>query len=144
LTYGTLRRDALYRIGASITAFSTTQRQERRGRSAKAVRLLCADYRLAMSGTRWKPFRRAVSPSVSSTPACGSASVFGRVGRNPTPPGCWRALRSLRANEAQVARSCLDEQTIYRDLDRATGKLYESCVPTMLATIENVSEKAGA
>ena len=102
--------------------------------SAKAVRLLHADYRLAMSGTPvenhlgelWSLFE-FLNPGM-----LGSASVFGRAGRNPdaeTQNVLARALRPfiLRRTKGEVARElpAKTEQTIYCDLEPRDRKLYD-------------------
>jgi len=135
-TYGTLRRDALHfkeqRFDYCI--LDEAQAIKNPGTlSAKAARLLRADHRLALSGTPvenhlgelWSLFE-FLNPGM-----LGSASVFGRAGRNPdaaTRTVLARALRPfiLRRTKGEVARELppKTEQTIYCDLDGKERKYY--------------------
>ena len=136
-TYGTLRRDALQLkdLHFDYCILDEAQAIKNAGTlSAKAVRLLRADYRLAMSGTPvenhlgelWSLFE-FLNPGM-----LGSASVFGRAGRNPdteTRNVLARALRPfiLRRTKGEVARElpAKTEQTIYCDLEPRDRKLYD-------------------
>ena len=136
-TYGTLRRDALHLkdFHFDYCILDEAQAIKNAGTlSAKAVRLLRADYRLAMSGTPvenhlgelWSLFE-FLNPGM-----LGSASVFGRAGRNPdteTRNVLARALRPfiLRRTKGEVARElpAKTEQTIYCDLEPRDRKLYD-------------------
>jgi superfamily II DNA or RNA helicase len=135
-TYGTLRRDALQfkNLRFDYCILDEAQAIKNAGTlSAKAARLLNADHRLALSGTPvenhlgelWSLFE-FLNPGM-----LGSASVFGRAGRNPdanTRPVLARALRPfiLRRTKSEVARELppKTEQTIYCDLDPRDRKLY--------------------
>ena len=128
-TYGTLRRDALQfkDLRFDYCILDEAQAIKNAGTlSAKAARLLSADYRLALSGTPvenhlgelWSLFE-FLNPGM-----LGSASVFGRAGRNPdaaTRNVLARALRPfiLRRTKGEVARElpAKTEQTIYCDLE---------------------------
>jgi SNF2 family DNA or RNA helicase len=136
-TYGTLTRDAIHfkeqRFDYCI--LDEAQAIKNAGTlSAKAVRLLHADHRLAMSGTPvenhlgelWSLFE-FLNPGM-----LGSASVFTNVGRNPdegTRALLARALRPfiLRRTKGQVATELPEktEQTIYCDLEAKERKLYD-------------------
>jgi len=136
-TYGTLRRDALQfkNLRVDYCILDEAQAIKNAGTlSAKAVRLLSADHRLALSGTPvenhlgelWSLFE-FLNPGM-----LGSASVFGRAGRNPdaqTRSLLARALRPfiLRRTKGQVARELppKTEQTIYCDLEPREKKLYD-------------------
>ena len=136
-TYGTLRRDALQLkdLHFDYCILDEAQAIKNAGTlSAKSVRLLHADYRLAMSGTPvenhlgelWSLFE-FLNPGM-----LGSASVFGRAGRNPdaeTRNVLARALRPfiLRRTKGEVARElpAKTEQTIYCDLEPRNRKLYD-------------------
>ncbi len=135
-TYGTLARDALHfkerRFDYCI--LDEAQAVKNSGTlAAKAVRLLRADHRLAMSGTPvenhlgelWSLFE-FLNPGM-----LGSAGVFGKVGRNPdenTRALLAKALRPfiLRRTKSQVATELPEktEQTIYCDLEAKDKKLY--------------------
>ena len=135
-TYGTLRRDALQfkDLGFDYCILDEAQAIKNAGTlSAKAARLLRADHRLALSGTPvenhlgelWSLFE-FLNPGM-----LGSASVFGRAGRNPDPATrsvLARALRPfiLRRTKAEVARElpAKTEQTIYCHLEPRDRKLY--------------------
>ena len=135
-TYGTLARDALHfkeqRFDYCI--LDEAQAVKNAGTlAAKAVRLLRADHRLAMSGTPvenhlgelWSLFE-FLNPGM-----LGSASVFTNAGRNPdenTRVILRKALRPfiLRRTKSQVATELPEktEQTIYCDLEAKDKKLY--------------------
>ena len=135
-TYGTLARDALHfkeqRFDYCI--LDEAQAIKNAGTlAAKAVRLLRAAHRLAMSGTPvenhlgelWSLFE-FLNPGI-----LGSAGVFSKVGRNPdenTRTLVGRALRPfiLRRTKSQVATELPEktEQTIYCDLEAKDKKLY--------------------
>jgi superfamily II DNA or RNA helicase len=136
-TYGTLRRDALQfkALRFDYCILDEAQAIKNAGTlSAKAARLLSADHRLALSGTPvenhlgelWSLFE-FLNPGM-----LGSASVFGRAGRNPdaaTSNVLARALRPfiLRRTKGEVARELPSktEQTIYCDLEPRDRKLYD-------------------
>jgi superfamily II DNA or RNA helicase len=136
-TYGTLRRDVLQFKGLRFDYCILDEAQAIKNAgtlSAKAVRLLGADYRLAMSGTPvenhlgelWSLFE-FLNPGM-----LGTASVFGRAGRNPdanTRSVLARALRPfiLRRTKGEVARElpAKTEQTIYCDLEPRDRKRYD-------------------
>jgi SNF2-related domain/Helicase conserved C-terminal domain/SWIM zinc finger len=135
-TYGTLRRDALQfkDLRFDYCILDEAQAIKNAGTlSAKAARLLSADHRLALSGTPvenhlgelWSLFE-FLNPGM-----LGSASVFGRAGRNPdtaTRSVLARALRPfiLRRTKGEVARELppKTEQTIYCHLEPRDRKLY--------------------
>ena len=135
-TYGTLRSDAVhfknqrfdYCILDEAQAIKNSQTL-----SAKAVRLLNADHRLAMSGTPvenhlgelWSLFE-FLNPGM-----LGSASIFANAGKNPderTRLVLAKALRPfiLRRTKGQVATELPEktEQTIYCDLEASDRKHY--------------------
>jgi SNF2 family DNA or RNA helicase len=136
-TYGTLARDAvqLKKLRFDYCILDEAQAVKNSSTlSAKAVRLLNADYRLALSGTPvenhlgelWSLFE-FLNPGM-----LGNASVFGGAGRNPdatTRAVLARALRPfiLRRTKGQVARELppKTEQTIYCDLEAGERKLYD-------------------
>ena len=136
-TYGTLRRDALQfkDLRFDYCILDEAQAIKNAGTlSAKAARLLSADHRLALSGTPvenhlgelWSLFE-FLNPGM-----LGSATVFGRAGRNPdiaTRNILARALRPfiLRRTKGEVARELppKTEQTIYCDLEPRDRKLYD-------------------
>ncbi len=136
-TYGTLRRDALQFKDASFDYCVLDEAQAIKNAgtlSAKAVRLLRADRRLALSGTPvenhlgelWSLFE-FLNPGM-----LGSTAIFARAGRNPDEPTrtlLARALRPfiLRRTKGQVARELppKTEQTIYCDLEPREKKLYD-------------------
>jgi superfamily II DNA or RNA helicase len=135
-TYGTLRRDAVpfKDLRFDYCILDEAQAIKNAGTlSAKAARLLSADHRLALSGTPvenhlgelWSLFE-FLNPGM-----LGSASVFGRAGRNPdaaTRSVLARALRPfiLRRTKGEVARELppKTEQTIYCHLEPRDRKLY--------------------
>jgi hypothetical protein len=136
-TYGTLRSDAVHFKNQRFDYCILDEAQaikNSRTLSAKAVRLLKADHRLAMSGTPvenhlgelWSLFD-FLNPGM-----LGSASVFSSAGKNPderTRIVLARALRPfiLRRTKAQVATELPEktEQTIYCDLEGNDKKLYD-------------------
>ena len=136
-TYGTLRRDALQFKDRRFDYCVLDEAQAIKNAgtlSAKAVRLLRADHRLAMSGTPvenhlgelWSLFE-FLNPGM-----LGSAALFGRAGRDPdadTRKLLARALRPfvLRRTKGQVARElpAKTEQTIFCDLEARERKLYD-------------------
>jgi hypothetical protein len=139
-TYGTLRRDAAmlseYRFDYVI--LDEAQAIKNAGsESAKAVRLLQASHRLALSGTPienhlgelWSLFE-FLNPGMM-----GISSPFraaGGVLRNPDEPTrqlLAKALRPfiLRRTKGQVVRELPEklEQTVYCELDATQRKLYD-------------------
>ncbi len=139
-TYGTLRRDVAllqeYRFDYVILDEAQAIKNEK-SESAKAVRLLQANHRLALSGTPienhlgelWSLFE-FLNPGM-----LGVASSFRVAGvglRNPdeeTRQLLARALRPfvLRRTKAQVVKELPEktEQTIYCELDATQRKLYD-------------------
>ncbi len=138
-TYGTLRRDieVLKDIRFDYAVLDEAQTVKNGGsQGAKAVRLLQAEHRLALSGTPvenhlgelWSLFE-FLNPGM-----LGSASVFKLVGetaRNPDEESrqlLARALRPfiLRRTKEQVVRElpARTEQTIYCELEPQQRKLY--------------------
>jgi superfamily II DNA or RNA helicase len=135
-TYGTLARDAVQFKARHFDYCILDEAQavkNSRTLSAKAVRLMRADYRLAMSGTPvenhlgelWSLFD-FLNPGM-----LGAANVIGSAGRNPEPATrvvLARALRPfiLRRTKAQVAKELppKTEQTIYCELEGNQQKLY--------------------
>jgi len=135
-TYGTLARDALHLKEQRFDYCILDEAQAIKNAgtlSAKAVRLLRADHRLAMSGTPvenhlgelWSLFE-FLNPGM-----LGSASIFANAGRNPDEPTrviLRKALRPfiLRRTKSQVATELPEktEQTIYCDLEAKDKKLY--------------------
>ena len=136
-TYGTLRSDAVHFKNQRFDYCILDEAQaikNSRTLSAKAVRLLKADHRLAMSGTPvenhlgelWSLFD-FLNPGM-----LGSASVFSSAGKDPderTRMVLAKALRPfiLRRTKAQVATELPEktEQTIYCDLEGNDKKLYD-------------------
>jgi len=136
-TYGTLTRDALHlkKIHFEYAILDEAQAVKNASTlSAKAVRLLRADHRLALSGTPvenhlgelWSLFE-FLNPGM-----LGHASAFGGAGRNPdaaTRSLLARALRPfiLRRTKAQVAKELplKTEQTLYCDLEGEERKHYD-------------------
>ncbi|HLN86572.1 MAG TPA: SNF2-related protein, partial [Candidatus Limnocylindrales bacterium] len=136
-TYGTLRSDAIHFKNQRFDYCILDEAQAIKNSntlSAKAVRLLHADHRLAMSGTPvenhlgelWSLFE-FLNPGM-----LGSASIFGSVGKNPdeqTRVVLAKALRPfvLRRTKGQVATELPEktEQTIYCDLEANDRKLYD-------------------
>jgi superfamily II DNA or RNA helicase len=136
-TYGTLRRDALEFKAQQFDYCILDEAQAIKNAgtlSAKAARLLRADHRLAMSGTPvenhlgelWSLFE-FLNPGL-----LGSATLFGRAGRNPeaaTRNLMARALRPfvLRRTKSQVARElpAKTEQTIFCDLEGREKRHYD-------------------
>ena len=136
-TYGTLRSDAVQFKNIRFDYCILDEAQAVKNSStlaAKAVRLLKADHRLAMSGTPvenhlgelWSLFE-FLNPGM-----LGTAAVFGRAGKNPdesTRQVLGKALRPfiLRRTKAQVAPELPEktEQTIYCDLEGNDKKLYD-------------------
>lgn len=138
-TYGTLRRDALLFKDVTFDYCILDESQavkNARTESAKAVRLIRADHRLALSGTPvenhlgelWSLFD-FLNPGMLGT---GSVFQLGGAGaRNPseeTRSLLARALRPLilRRTKEQVAKDLPQklEQTIYCELEPAQRKLY--------------------
>jgi SNF2 family DNA or RNA helicase len=139
-TYGTLRRDILKLKDVAFDYCVLDEAQAVKNantNTAKAVRLLRADHRLALSGTPvenhlgelWSLFE-FLNPGM-----LGSASVFrlgGAGARNPdeeTRQLLARALRPfiLRRTKEKVAKDLPEktEQTLYCELEPAQRKLYD-------------------
>jgi hypothetical protein len=127
-TYGTLRSDAVQFKDIRFDYCILDEAQAIKNSStlaAKAVRLLKADHRLAMSGTPVKPPRRALEPFSFSWDA-RNASVFGVQAEPDEPSACWRGLATfILPRPKRVAPSYRKtSQTILRS--RATDrKLYD-------------------
>ena len=138
-TYGTLRRDAVRLKDVEFDYVVLDESQAIKNsdtESAKAVRLLRGQHRLAMSGTPvenhlgelWSLFE-FLNPGM-----LGAASVFklaGAAARNPEPESralLAQALRPfiLRRTKEQVARElpAKTEQTVYCEMAPAQAKLY--------------------
>jgi hypothetical protein len=135
-TYGTLARDAIQFKEQRFDYCILDEAQAIKNAStlaSKAVRLVRADHRLAMSGTPvenhlgelWSLFE-FLNPGM-----LGSATIFASIGRNPDEPTralLARALRPfiLRRTKGQVAAELPEktEQTIYCDLEGKEKKLY--------------------
>lgn len=136
-TYGTLRRDALQFKDQRFDYCILDEAQAIKNSgtlSAKAVRLLRADHRLAMSGTPvenhlgelWSLFE-FLNPGM-----LGSASIMVNAGRSSdeeTRGFLGKALRPfiLRRTKSQVATELPEktEQTLYCDLEPDDRKLYD-------------------
>ena len=135
-TYGTITRDAVHlkHIRFDYCILDEAQAVKNASTlSAKAVRLLKADHRLALSGTPvenhlgelWSLFE-FLNPGM-----LGGSSVFGGAGRNPDAPTrsiLAQALRPfiLRRTKGQVAKElpAKTEQTLYCDLEADERKHY--------------------
>lgn len=136
-TYGTIRRDAaeLKDIAFDYVVLDEAQAiKNNQSESAKAVRLLKSDYRLALSGTPvqnhmgelWSLFE-FLNPGL-----LGAASAFKTISGgsvdNSARDTLGKALRPfiLRRTKAQVAPELPDklEQTLVCELDREQRKLY--------------------
>ena len=138
-TYGTLRNDAAAFAGFRFDTCVLDESQAAKNaetETAKAVRLVRADHRLALSGTPvenhlgelWALFD-FLNPGM-----LGRAALFGGTGaaRNPdaeTRDLLAKALRPylLRRTKAQVAKDlpAKTEQTVYCDLEPAQRRLYD-------------------
>jgi SNF2 family DNA or RNA helicase len=135
-TYGTLRRDALQFKDQHFDYCILDEAQAIKNSgtlSAKAVRLLRADHRLAMSGTPvenhlgelWSLFE-FLNPGM-----LGSVSIMANAGRSSdeeTRAFLRKAFRPfiLRRTKSQVATELPEktEQTLYCDLESDDRKLY--------------------
>jgi superfamily II DNA or RNA helicase len=136
-TYGTLRNDAAMFADVRFDTCILDESQAAKNaetETAKAVRLLNADHRLALSGTPvenhlgelWTLFD-FLNPGM-----LGRAALFGAGVRNPDPETreiLAKALRPfiLRRTKDQVAKDLPDktEQTVYCDLVPEQRKLYD-------------------
>jgi hypothetical protein len=138
-TYGTLRRDVGMLRDFSFDYLILDESQAIKNSataSAKSVRLLRGNHRLAMSGTPienhlgelWSLFE-FLNPGM-----LGGASVFRNLsgGQNATPEGrqlIAKAVRPfiLRRTKGQVAKELPDrvEQTIMCELDEVQRRMYE-------------------
>ncbi len=141
-TYGTLRSDAVQFKNIRFDYCILDEAQAIKNAStlaAKAVRLLKADHRLAMSGTPvenhlgelWSLFE-FLNPGM-----LGTAAVFGRAGKNPdesTRQVLSKALRPfiLRRTKAQVAPSCRKKPSrrSIATSKATTGNFTTSCATT--------------
>ena len=156
-TYGTLRRDVLLFKDAKFDYCILDEAQivkNANTEQAKAVRLLRANHRLALSGTPienhlgelWSLFE-FLNPGM-----LGHASVFklaGGAARNPDPETraiLAKGLRPfiLRRTKQQVAKDLPEktEQTLYCELEPEQRKLYDELRDhyrqSLLKTIESV------
>jgi superfamily II DNA or RNA helicase len=136
-TYGILRMDAAMFAECEFDTCILDESQAAKNsttETAKAVRLIRADHRLALSGTPienhlgelWSLFE-FLNPGM-----LGQASLFAGAGRNPAPETrelLAKALRPfiLRRTKGQVAKDLPEktEQTIYCDLEPTQRKLYD-------------------
>jgi superfamily II DNA or RNA helicase len=136
-TYGTLRNDAAMFADVRFDTCILDESQAAKNaetETAKAVRLLNADHRLALSGTPvenhlgelWTLFD-FLNPGM-----LGRAGLFGAGVRNPDPETreiLAKALRPfiLRRTKDQVAKDlpAKTEQTVYCDLEPEQRKLYD-------------------
>jgi superfamily II DNA or RNA helicase len=138
-TYGTLRRDALWFAGLEFDYAILDEAQAIKNaatESSKAVRLLRARHRLALSGTPvenhlgelWSLFE-FLNPGM-----LGAASVFSLNGSGPSLDDETRRIVSqalrpfiLRRTKEQVAPDLPPklEQTLYCELEPAQRKLYD-------------------
>jgi len=136
-TYGILRMDAAMFAECQFDTCILDESQAAKNsttETAKAVRLIQADHRLALSGTPienhlgelWSLFE-FLNPGM-----LGQASLFAGAGRNPAPETreiLAKALRPfiLRRTKGQVAKDLPEktEQTIYCDLEPTQRKLYD-------------------
>jgi superfamily II DNA or RNA helicase len=155
-TYGTLRRDIAllqeYQFDYVILDEAQAIKNEK-SESAKAVRLLQANHRLALSGTPienhlgelWSLFE-FLNPGMLG--AGSSLRVAGSALRNPdeeTRQLLAKALRPfvLRRTKAQVVKELPEktEQTVYCEMDATQRKLYdelrEHYRQTLLGRIES-------
>ena len=156
-TYGTVRRDAaeLREIGFDYVILDEAQAiKNSQSESAKAVRLLTADHRLALSGTPvqnhlgelWSLFD-FLNPGL-----LGSAAAFRNISGNGNidttgREALARALRPfiLRRTKQQVATDLPDklEQTIVCELDREQRKLYNELREHFRSTLLGAVERDG-
>ncbi len=137
-TYGTLRKDAetfaAFRFDTCVLDESQAAKNAET-ETAKAVRLIAADYRLALSGTPvenhlgelWTLFDFLNPGMLGRAVLTAGGSI-----RNPDPETrevLARALRPfiLRRTKAEVAKDlpAKTEQTVYCDLEPAQRKLYD-------------------
>ena len=136
-TYGTLRKDATTFAGVRFDTCILDESQAAKNaetETAKAVRLINADYRLALSGTPvenhlgelWTLFD-FLNPGM-----LGRAALFGAGVRSPDPETrelLAKALRPfiLRRTKDQVAKDlpAKTEQTVFCDLEPEQRKLYD-------------------
>lgn len=139
-TYGTLRNDApfLRDIRFDYVILDEAQAiKNASSESAKAVRLLQADHRLALSGTPvqnhlgelWSLFEFLNPGMLGTARAFQAAGVTTRVVEQQTRELLSRALRPfiLRRTKQQVAKDLPQrlEQTIHCELDTDQRKLYD-------------------
>jgi superfamily II DNA or RNA helicase len=157
-TYGTLRNDALHFKDFQFDYVILDESQAIKNattESAKAVRLLHGDYKLALSGTPienhlgelWSLFE-FLNPGL-----LGSASVFklsGAGSRNideETRDLLARGLRPfiLRRTKDQVAKDLPEklEQTIYCELDKTQRKLYNELRDHYRSSLLGLVDKVG-
>ncbi len=157
-TYGTLRRDALLFKDVEFHYCILDEAQTVKNANteqAKAVRLLRARQRLALSGTPvenhlgelWSLFE-FLNPGM-----LGHASIFklaGGAARNPEPETraiLAKGLRPfiLRRTKAQVAKDLPEktEQTLYCDLEADQRRLYDELRDHYRLSLLNTIDKLG-
>jgi superfamily II DNA or RNA helicase len=139
-TYGTLRRDVgdLKSLEFDYVILDEAQTvKNARTNAAKAVRLLQARHRLALSGTPvenhlgelWSLFDFLNPGMLGAVSVFAGASAGGRSASEETLTLLRRALRPfiLRRTKEQVARELPSrtEQTLYCDLEPAQRSLYD-------------------
>ncbi|OWK42980.1 SNF2-related protein [Fimbriiglobus ruber] len=139
-TYGTLRNDATvfseFRFDTCVLDESQAAKNSET-ETAKAVRLIRADHRLALSGTPvenhlgelWSLFEFLNPGMLGQAALFGSTTSAGRTLPVETRELLTRALRPyiLRRTKDQVAKDlpAKTEQTLYCDLEPAQRKLYD-------------------
>ena len=138
-TYGTLRNDAATFAGFHFDTCVLDESQAAKNAStetAKAVRLVNADHRLAMSGTPVENHLGELftlfdflNPGMLGR---GALAVTAGIGRNPDPETreiLGKALRPfiLRRTKDEVAKDlpAKTEQTVYCELEGEQKKLYD-------------------
>ena len=148
-TYGILRNDATLFAELQFDTCILDESQAAKNadtETAKAVRLVRADHRLALSGTPienhlgelWTLFE-FLNPGM-----LGAASLFGSAGQARNPPAETRELLAkalrpyiLRRTKGQVAKDLPEktEQTVFCDLEPAQRKLYNELRDHYRATL---------
>ncbi|HEY3790074.1 MAG TPA: DEAD/DEAH box helicase, partial [Urbifossiella sp.] len=138
-TYGTLRKDAASFADIRFDTCVLDESQAAKNadtETAKSVRLVQADYRLALSGTPienhlgelWTLFD-FLNPGMLGRTAIGGEAAFGRNPDAETREILAKALKPfiLRRTKDQVAKDlpAKSEQTIYCDLEPEQRKLYD-------------------
>jgi hypothetical protein len=159
-TYGTLRRDALHFKDVDFDFVILDEAQaikNAKTESAKAVRLLKGEHRLALSGTPienhlgelWSLFE-FLNPGMLGTASVFQLSTNGaRLPDQETRGLLSRALRPfmLRRTKREVARELPEkhEQTIYCEMDESQRKQYDELRDfyrsSLLETVQRVGIK---